>query len=1432
MNSGSVAQLQALARYYQAILSSLSRQSSKHLIDLAAVVRYGLTADLGVYVRRPSLLLDEDKVSFCTERMSPDEVTTILTEAVRQEETPDDFQGETPPKASADPESDERKQVAARLIAIYRKQEQDPYNRETILGWPIVAGRYGSVKFCAPLLYFTVHLHYDPIGSIISLTRDFEAPAVNFHLLAKLLVSEDDTAIVRDKLLPYMYRPECDMKTVDEIVRIVSELVPGLRGLRRDSRTVAPLMAVYEARAESGATLFNAIAVINAPRSSAFLQDDLAELAKLDEIGGETVVETILQDIPDNVEDVDNPEDPKLGGPLLYPLLSNRAQRTVARKAELARLMVVQGPPGTGKSQTIANLVCHLVASGKSVLITSHQNKALEVILRLLPNVDHLALSLLKGEKESVAELRTQLERFNAAVEGKSLRTLENSLRSSLVRIEEIVTQIRRLTARFSELKLLEKERAAPYKRYHDLRVYDGLDREDDIPAGQEAQTATALREWYRHFVSLRDSYVALTAVLGGPGTSPDAATVREEALGRVLDLCRNSQRLLARPEIAADARMLAQEATTNTLARTGLAQWKEWLDTHGGEFLDARLALESSELGLQDMTAPFQCALRLRVEVVNALCRQAADLAQSAVHAVELGATTQPLPTHPSPTSLRAAHVALTELRRVRFSCGWYLRPRMRRAREVLSRERLGSCSFRDRRSMLDVIERWVRVWSLHETLVSGVRHMRATGVPLPDSGSRPAIPTLLAHMQFAKAYLLLVRTFAHLPYHAVPEKLRVLLWGHLEGLRSPEELARLRILVTEVLAQFDRVAQFAEVQRNPRLEEPWRAQTSPLATFLTTLEETADLQHHIAVLEHLKEQGPTYRRVLALEEEGLTHLRHSCERARTLLLAGHQPPWLEHPDLAVEAFRLSAFIRDDLLKNPDDINEVSRRIREMDEQRRAQIVEAIKRARLVALKEADNDNASRQQVVMLRQLLRKRKKTPSLVQMRGQIDYRRLLRVFPCWIMSIEDVARIFPLEAGLFDYLIVDEASQCNQAAALHLAYRARRLVVVGDRQQLNNPQVRFLSDEVVRFLLSRHGLDKHPRAEFLHGRESLLSLTEAASNTTAFLNEHFRCEPPIIAWSNKHFYSDALRILTPIRARRFTPVAELRVVLGADDDLDQRHNRPEAAAVVAEVKRLVASGEADGLTIGVLSPFEAQATLLHNRLHEAFADQPERLKQHELIASTADGFQGDERDIILYSFRYGPSTSPGTIRAIELERERLNVAFSRARRKAICFVSRPPEAFPKGLIRDFLEHVAKIQRDGRSRLERFDDRFDSEFERQVCVALRGRGIEVLTQVPCGPFFIDLVLVDRAGRRLAVECDGDFHYEDSLDLRPEDYQRQEILERADWTVHRIAARRFYANPEVAIDKVLRDLAQQPADVDRVVAESTIGVEEEPAE
>src|SRR5439155_18932542 len=65
---------------------------------------------------------------------------------------------------------------------------------------------------------------------------------------------------------------------------------------------------------------------------------------------------------------------------IYFPMLANDEQRKIVQRLGTGRGVLVQGPPGTGKSHTIANLICHLLAKGKRVLVTSQTPRALKVL--------------------------------------------------------------------------------------------------------------------------------------------------------------------------------------------------------------------------------------------------------------------------------------------------------------------------------------------------------------------------------------------------------------------------------------------------------------------------------------------------------------------------------------------------------------------------------------------------------------------------------------------------------------------------------------------------------------------------------------------------------------------------------------------------------------------------------------------------------------------------------------------------------------------------------------------------------------------------------------------------------------------------------------------------------------------------------------------
>jgi len=1437
-------QLKRLAAYYRDIIVLFTDKGGRHLHDLAALRSGAILADLAPFIAGWQELLDREAISIALPRVSPEMVSKVVSRATRQEEAEAsgssniaDEIGDLEEKLTYR----EKEQAAEALLAMYRKQEQDPYNRETLIGFPILCGTHGSIRYCAPVFYFRVRLEYEPLQDKIHLIKEIQTPDFNTFLLKDLIGEEEGVIdVVRKFILPKLHGEEFGTSTVADVVDILARVVPALKGLENDPRETAPLTDAMRAASRSAPSVFHACVAVNARKSHAFLLDDLIDLAKLESYPGATAVEAFLAEAAEDTGEIGDPDSPQQPGPLLFPLESNPPQRRVARKAERGQLTAVEGPPGTGKSQTIANLVCHLVAQGHTVLVTSHQNKALEVVTEKLPRLeddasrDYLAMAMLKGEAESARQLAGRLEHFDATVAAGSRQQLELALEEARNLVQQKLDDMRRLRARFSELKNIERQAASPegwHYRYHHIREYDGIHPADRVPEEDQPAVSAALGRWAELMERLSMEWRDLGNLLAtAPGKGAAQVAHRAALLKELVGLC-DAAEALAKDPIAGHVLPLSMIDDAAQL-RQALAELADWLRANRNRLLSlvAQLALPTRPTwSVRDALA----LLRQLGSVPPELVQQAAAAEERARRLVVIP-TTGP-DSLPTQAKVQEVECALSRVERsARSWLRWHIPWGCRRDRRWLEEAGFGRLDYAARLEQLAVTRVWVNHWQARYQVAAFLRHAQGLGLP-GDSSVQPSSPpvAILQETSWVRCCLELLQLIAETPKPPLLPQGTAALERLLEDVGDAGSLESTLSILSRSVEHLDRALRLRALQQEPALTPLWAGCLQGWDSLVSRLIRDAAVLETLEKAKGLLICAEDFVRLLELEEGPLASLPHTLDAARARILAGDVPPWLQRPDLAVEAHRLGSLIQGDLEINPDDIGEVARGLRELGRETRQVIVRVLRRQRRLAMWQAAHNNLISKEIDKLRRLLTKRRKTASLVELRDKVNYRTLLKIFPCWVMGIEDVARVFPLEAGLFDYVIVDEASQCCQATALHLAYRGRRMIVVGDEKQLQNPWARFLRPGDVELLLQKHHLREHSNSDVLDAKVSLLGLAKRCRNSQEFLNEHFRSEPAIIAWSNKHFYQNRLRILTPIWPRRFEPCMEVKVIAGADDDPeDTKTNYLEAQVVIRELRRLLENPEYEGLTFGLISPFRPQADLLQDLIYRELADRPEWIRDRRLVASTADGFQGDERDVILYSMRYGPSSKPGSIHAIEMEEERLNVAFTRARRKVICIISVPADMFPlpqrwpgsradeeSPSIRSFLEHALHEQHSPMGRLgAEAADRYDSRFEQDVCKGLRAHGLKVYTQVNCAGYRIDLVVMDDDGRRLAVECDGDFHYEEG-DLRPDDYHRQDIIERAGWSVHRVSFRRFYANPEAALRGVVEALLRQPTESETIV-------------
>lgn len=264
--------------------------------------------------------------------------------------------------------------------------------------------------------------------------------------------------------------------------------------------------------------------------------------------------------------------------------------------------------------------------------------------------------------------------------------------------------------------------------------------------------------------------------------------------------------------------------------------------------------------------------------------------------------------------------------------------------------------------------------------------------------------------------------------------------------------------------------------------------------------------------------------------------------------------------------------------------------------------------------------------------------------------------------------------PLDKEKFDVVLIDECSQASITLALLGMVKAKRWVLVGDHKQLLPVfQTIDIRDKVTPKALSAfcYMLDKY-------------------GNRALWLERHYRSNSEIIDFSRKYIYEEKispdesckevkLKVGRIPEGMAFLdpnlPVVFLHVegeeVLEKDGS---RFNEVEVdiiKKIVSELKGLGVKSE----QIGVITPYRAQ----RNRIKEA-------LKDDDLEVNTVDSFQGREKDVIIFSI-----TSTKDLDFVDDE-NRLNVAFTRARRKLIVVGNtKPISARRKGTLYDFLRYV---------------------------------------------------------------------------------------------------------------------------------------------
>lgn len=468
-------------------------------------------------------------------------------------------------------------------------------------------------------------------------------------------------------------------------------------------------------------------------------------------------------------------------------------------------------------------------------------------------------------------------------------------------------------------------------------------------------------------------------------------------------------------------------------------------------------------------------------------------------------------------------------------------------------------------------------------------------------------------------------------------------------------------------------------------------------------------------------------------------------------------------------------------------------------------------------------------------------------------------LCSTYSCIIAEPEAIFKYFPMEEGLIDILIFDEASQVSIAHSLSLILRAKQVLVFGDKYQygavgavnvsrkygggyfkriiddyvreynqtlseeekakLVEDETKEIPDEdlIVNESIRDSQLAAHK--EWLKAfsiRMSTLDFCQEIRNYHTSLDEHFRCFPEIIDYSNEFFYRKAQIPLITNRLRT-KPIDEvLRFIkVETQGHSGKNVNLDEIEMIRQDIELRTANGYRG--TIGVITSFREQKTRAEQYLREKLPNFHKLKEENKLAIWFVGDVQGEERDIVYYSFvqdkKWGNAdlrtiypTPGGTADTINsLKMQRLNVGFSRAKDTMVFVHSMELSDYSDSRLGDALKHYWTILEETRTKDHFIADEtvFDSPKEKELYSLItqsdffrkNKERIKIIPQFDIGKYIqqefkkfipryrVDFLLTLAAGGKekcLILEYDGlEYHTKDPAVVRSLEDFKEEYLE-----------------------------------------------------
>ncbi|MCC6582456.1 MAG: DUF4011 domain-containing protein [Chitinophagales bacterium] len=417
---------------------------------------------------------------------------------------------------------------------------------------------------------------------------------------------------------------------------------------------------------------------------------------------------------------------------------------------------------------------------------------------------------------------------------------------------------------------------------------------------------------------------------------------------------------------------------------------------------------------------------------------------------------------------------------------------------------------------------------------------------------------------------------------------------------------------------------------------------------------------------------------------------------------------------------------------------------------------------------------------------------------------DFDFFTTLFPVLMVNPTVCTSILPLQKNLFDFIILDEASQLRLEDTYTSLLRGKTKIISGDKHQM--PPSNFFGNDV---LFWNENEEETTAEDFLAESKSLLEYADDANYKSSYLDYHYRSlHPDLIQFSNHAFYQSRLIPLPEKQAYQAIHYKNVEGIYAYGTNLKEAE---EIVNFVFMIEKT--NDEYPGIGIATFNIF--QRDLIFDKLYEqAYADKEKNEKLQALLnkglfVKNLENIQGDERDIMILSTTFGKDKE-GKFRQFfgPLTQEKgyqlLNVIITRAKHSLYVFTSIPENVFlqfeeellqkgnkGKSILYAYLSYVKSCAEKNDSQHEFIKNTLQKNckqisavkknqqqdrFKEQVFEALKKQfGDNVSQNYQLGGFNLDIVILKENQAHISIDFENTENYHPEIAYRIKLHQQQ---------------------------------------------------------